>query len=260
MRRPPRPRGVDELMPNAAAAPRAGLPVLEAASLVRDYGPVRAVDHVSFRLGAGEFLSVFGPNGAGKTSLLRLLAGGLRPTAGEVRVSGVPLTIGDRAARARIGILSHLSFLYGRLTARENLLFYGRLHGLEGLRSRVADRLAGVGLERYADRPVDTLSRGTVQRLAVARALLHDPGIVLLDEPYTGLDPHAGAMLQELLSALKDGGRTVVMVTHNLGRGLELADRVAIQVRGRFVFEAERAELDARGLERSYRRAVEERA
>ena len=243
-----------------SAALRTHAPVLEAASLVRDYGPVRAVDHVSFRLGAGEFLSVFGPNGAGKTSLLRLLAGGLRPTAGEVRVSGIPLTVGDRAARARIGILSHLSFLYGRLTARENLRFYGRLHGLADLDSRVPDRLAGVGLERYADSPVDTLSRGTVQRLAVARALLHDPRIVLLDEPYTGLDAYAGAMLQELLSALKDGGRTVVMVTHNLGRGLELADRVAIQVRGSFVFEAERADLDAVGLERSYRRAVEGRA
>ena len=247
-------------MPAAAAAPRVGPPVLEAASLVRDYGPVRAVNHVSFRLGAGEFLSVFGPNGAGKTSLLRLLAGGLRPTAGEVRVSGIPLTVGDRAARARIGILSHLSFLYGRLTARENLRFYGRLHGLGDLDSRVPGRLADVGLERYADSPVDTLSRGTVQRLAVARALLHDPEIVLLDEPYTGLDAYAGAMLQELLSGLKEGGRTVVMVTHNLGRGLELADRVAIQVRGSFVFEAERADLDAVGLERSYRRAVEGRA
>ncbi len=243
-----------------SAAPRTHAPVLEAASLVRDYGPVRAVDHVSFRLGAGEFLSVFGPNGAGKTSLLRLLAGGLRPTTGEVRVSGIPLTIGDRAARGRIGILSHLSFLYGRLTARENLLFHGRLHGLEDLDSRVPDRLRDVGLERYADSRVDTLSRGTVQRLAVARALLHDPEIVLLDEPYTGLDAYAGALLQELLSALKHGGRTVVMVTHNLGKGLELADRVAIQVRGRFVFEARRAELDAGGLERSYRRAVEEGA
>ena len=218
------------------------------------------MNHVSFRLGAGEFLSVFGPNGAGKTSLLRLLAGGLRPTSGEVRVSGIPLTVGDRAARARIGILSHLSFLYGRLTACENLRFYGRLHGLGDLDSRVPDRLADVGLGRYADSPVDTLARGTVQRLAVARALLHDPEIVLLDEPYTGLDAYAGAMLQELLSALKEGGRTVVMVTHNLGRGLELADRVAIQVRGSFVFEAERADLDAAGLERSYRRAVEGRA
>lgn len=243
-----------------SAAPRTHAPVLEAASLVRDYGPVRAVDHVSFRLGAGEFLSVFGPNGAGKTSLLRLLAGGLRPTTGEVRVSGVPLTIGDRAARGRIGILSHLSFLYGRLTARENLVFHGRLHGLEDLDSRVPERLGDVGLDRHADSRVDTLSRGTMQRLAVARALLHDPEIVLLDEPYTGLDAYAGAMLQELLGALKDGGRTVVMVTHNLGRGLELADRVAIQVRGRFVFEAGRAELDAGGLERSYRRAVEEGA
>lgn len=237
-----------------AAAP----PALEAAELVRDYGPVRAVDHVSFRLAAGEFLSVFGPNGAGKTSLLRLLAGGLRPTSGEVRVSGTPLTIGDRAARGRIGILSHLSFLYGGLTARENLVFYGRLHGLGDLDSRVSARLAEVGLERYADSAVDTLSRGTVQRLAVARALLHDPDIVLLDEPYTGLDAYASAMLQELLSALKGGGRTVVMVTHNLGRGLEVADRVAIQVRGRFVFEAARADLNLGSLETSYRRAVEE--
>ncbi len=242
---------------SAAGHLPAGPPALEAGSLVRDYGPVRAVDHVSFRLGAGEFLSVFGPNGAGKTSLLRLLAGGLRPTAGEVRVSGAPLTIGDRAARARIGILSHLSFLYGRLTARENLRFHGRLHGLEDLDSRVPDRLARVGLERYADSPVDTLSRGTVQRLALARALFHDPEVVLLDEPYTGLDAYAGAMLQELLSELRDGGRTVVMVTHNLRRGLELADRVAIQVRGRFAFEAASADLDHADLERSYRRAVE---
>ena len=241
--------------PSAAASP-----VLEAASLVRDYGPVRAVDHVSFRLGAGEFLSVFGPNGAGKTSLLRLLAGGLRPTAGEVRVRGAPLTSGDRAARARIGILSHLSFLYGRLTARENLLFYGRLHGLGDVGPRVSARLAQASLDRYANSPVDTLSRGTVQRLAVVRALLHDPDIVLLDEPYTGLDAYASALLQDLLSVLKGGGRTVVMVTHDLGRGLELADRLAIQVRGRFVFEAERADLDRGGLEASYRRAVEGRA
>ena len=241
-----------------SAVPGSDIPVLEAASLVRDYGPVRAVDDVSFRLHAGEFLSVFGPNGAGKTSLLRLLAGGLRPTAGEVRVSGVPLSIGDRAARGRIGILSHLSFLYSRLTARENLQFYGRLHDLRDLESRVSARLSAVGLERYADSPVQTLSRGTVQRLAVARALLHDPEIVLLDEPYTGLDSYACAVLQDVLSALKGGGRTVVMVTHNLGRGLELADRLAIQVRGRFVFEGERGDLDADRLEQSYRQVVEE--
>lgn len=241
--------------PLAAAAP-VGVPALEAVSLVRDYGPVRAVDQVSFRLFAGEFLTVLGPNGAGKTSLLRLLGGGLRPSSGEVRISGVPLDISDRVARGRIGILSHLSFLYSRLTARENLFFYGRLHGLGNLDSRIASRLADVGLERYAQSPVHTLSRGTVQRLAVARALLHDPQVVLLDEPYTGLDSHASAVLQEVLSELKGGGRTVVMVTHSLGRGLELADRVAIQVRGRFVFEAERNDLDIDRLELAYRRAV----
>ncbi len=247
---------------SASSASRSGaaVPALEAASLVRDYGPVRAVDRVSFRLRPGEFLSVFGPNGAGKTSLLRLLAGGLRPTKGEVRVSGTRLAAGDRAARGRIGILSHLSFLYGRLTARENLRFYGRLHGVDDLDARISARLAEVGLAPRAESPVDTLSRGTVQRLAVARALLHDPEIVLLDEPYTGLDAYAGAMLQEVLSALRDGGRTVVMVTHDLRRGLELADRVAIQVRGRFAFDAKRADLDADALELAYRRAVEERA
>ena len=164
------------------------------------------------------------------------------------------------AARAQIGLLTHQPLLYDNLTARENLLFHGRLHGLEDVGARVSARLAEAGLDRYANHPVDTLSRGTVQRLAVARALLHDPDIVLLDEPFTGLDAYASALLRDVLSALKGGGRTVVMVTHNLGRGLELADRVAIQVRGSFVFEAERAGLDAGGLERAYRRAVEGRA
>ena len=125
-------------------------PVLEAVSLIRDFGPVRAVDHVSFRLGAGELLAVFGPNGAGKTSLLRLLGGGMRPTSGEVRVGGQRLTFGDRSAQARIGVLSHQSFLYGHLTAEANLRFYGRLYGLPALDELILQRLADVGLD-YAD-------------------------------------------------------------------------------------------------------------
>ena len=232
-------------------------PVLEAVSLIRDFGPVRAVDHVSFRLGAGELLAVFGPNGAGKTSLLRLLGGGMRPTSGEVRVGGQRLTFGDRSTQARIGVLSHQSFLYGHLTAAENLRFYGRLYGLPSLDGLILQRLADVGLEQHARSPVRTLSRGTVQRLALARTLLHDPEIVLLDEPYTGLDAYASSVLQEVLTGLKDGQRTVVLVTHNLARGLELADRIAIQVRGRFVLHTPTDGLDIADFELGYRRAVE---
>ena len=215
-------------------------PLLEARDVTRSFGPVRAVDGVSFNLEAGEFLTVFGPNGAGKTTLLRLLAGGLQPTSGEVRLGGERLDPNETAWRGRIGVLSHQTFLYGHLTAAENLRFYAALYGAPG-GEHILDSLARVGLGERAHDRARTFSRGMRQRLALARTLLHDPDLVLLDEPYTGLDAHAAAMLRGVLGALKDGRRTVVMVTHNRAEGLELADRVAIQVRGRF------AHLGARG-------------
>ncbi len=232
-------------------------PVLEAEDLVRDYGPVRAVDGVSVALGPGELLSIFGPNGAGKSSLLRLLGGGLRPTSGEVRIGGAPLRFGDRSWQSRLGVLSHTSFLYGRLTAAENLHFYGRLYGLSDLAERVPARLESVGLAGRADEITENLSRGMRQRLAVARTLLHDPDIVLLDEPFTGLDVHAAALLRDVLGALRDGRRTVVLVTHNLHLGYQLADRIAIQVRGAFAHEGPREDLTYESMEAFYREVVE---
>jgi heme exporter protein A len=231
---------------------------LEAVGLVRDFGGLRAVDGVSFQLQPGELLTVFGPNGAGKTTLLRMLGGVMRPTSGHVRVAGEPADTKGRYWRHRVGVVSHQSLLYGPLTITENLLFYGRLFGLTDLKTRIPERLASLGLSDRARTPVRELSRGLKQRVALARALLHDPEVLLLDEPYTGLDPHASTVLREQLSSLKDGRRTVVLVTHNLIQGLELADRVAIQVHGRFSSVTDSASLDLAGFEALYHATVED--
>ncbi len=242
-----------------SSSPTSGVkPVLQVSGLAREFGPIKAVDGVSFSLEAGQLMTVFGPNGAGKTTLLRVLSGGLRPSAGDVFLRGVKLRTGDPEWHRRIGVLSHQSFLYGHLTLEENLRFFGRLFGLRDLSVRIPQRLEQVGLAARAKSPARTLSRGMRQRLALARTLLHDPDFVLLDEPYTGLDAHAAAVLRHVLASLKDGHRTVILVTHNISQGLELADRVAIQVRGRFVSLEDRSEIDASVFERSYRKRVEE--
>src|SRR5690606_3316441 len=163
---------------------------------------------------------------------------------GEVRLRGVPLDRDETAWRGDIGVLSHRTFLYGQLTAAENLRLYGRLYEVAPLPERVEAGLLQVGLWERRDDRVRTFSRGMLQRLALARTLLHDPHIVLLDEPYTGLDPHAAAMLRRVLERLRDGTRAVVMVTHNLTQGLELADRVAVQVDGRWVSDERRDAID----------------
>jgi heme exporter protein A len=244
------------IAPAPVAARRVG-PVLSARGLTRTYGVVVAVDGVDLELVPGDFLTIFGPNGAGKTSLLSLLGGRLKPTEGEVWVGGQRLDFGVTSWRSRIGVLSHQSFLYGHLTVAENLRFFGRLFGLKDLDVRIPERLEQVGLGDRADFLARQLSHGMRQRAALARALLHDPELVLLDEPYTGLDPYAAAVLRGVLSSLKDGARTVVMVTHNLTQGLELANRVAIQVRGRFAWQGTRQEIDADAFEHFYHRVVE---
>jgi len=239
------------------SAPDAGAaPTVEARGVEKWYGPLPAVRHVDFVLQEGEFLALFGPNGAGKTTLLKILAGLVRPTRGEVRLAGEPVTGGGGAWRRGIGVLSHQTYLYAGLTASENLEFYGRLYGLDRLRERVGEALEGVGLwERRGDR-VRGFSRGMQQRLALARTLLHDPRVVLLDEPYTGLDPHAAALLNGVLERLRDGARTVVLVTHNLTQGLELASRVVVQVGGRWISDEPRAAVDEGRWERVYTERV----
>jgi heme exporter protein A len=232
-----------------AAGPAA---LVEAQALEKWYGPHPAVRQVSFSLSAGQFLTLFGPNGAGKTTLLRLLSGSLRPTRGEVLLGGVPIDYDDPDWRRKIGVLSHQTFLYGQLTAEENLRFFGRLYSLDALSDRVASVLEVVGLSDRRAALVRTLSRGMQQRVALARTLLHEPDFVLLDEPYTGLDPHAARMLRGVLEKLRDGRRTVILVTHNISQGLELADRVVVQVAGRWVSDEPRAGIDALTFEHVY--------
>jgi heme exporter protein A len=229
---------------------------LEARGLIRTYGPVRAVDGISFSLGLGELLVVLGPNGAGKTTLLGMLAGTLRPSEGEIFLRGEPRDASSTEWRAELGVLSHLTFLYGTLSARENLEFWGRIYGLEDAADRIQARLAQVDLLPHAERPVREFSRGMRQRLALARTLLHDPALVLLDEPFTGLDLYAAALLREVLERLRDGQRSVVLVTHQLSEGLSLADRVAIQAGGRFVFLGGRGEIPSGEEEGFYRDRV----
>lgn len=233
-------------------------PFLEARDLVRTYGPVRAVDGISFALSEGELLTVFGPNGAGKSTLLGLLGGSLRPHSGQISFRGEPRDPAETDWRREIGVLSHRSFLYGALSARENLSFYGSLYDLPDLAERVDSRLTEVGLGPAADRRVRGFSRGMRQRLALARTLLHDPSLVFLDEPFTGLDVHASALLREVLVRLKDGHRTVLLVTHSLTEGLALADLVAIQTNGRFAFMGARDEIPSGDEERFYRQQVEQ--
>jgi heme exporter protein A len=216
------------------------------------------VDGISFTLPEGSFLSLFGPNGAGKSTLLRLLSGGLRPTSGELRLGGEPLRTREPGWQRRIGVLSHQTFLYGALTARENLRFFGDLYALDDLEDRIRLGLESVGLGSRGDDPVRAYSRGMRQRLALARTLLHEPAVVLLDEPFTGLDAHAAAVLRDVLARLKDGRRTVVMVTHNLSEGLDLAQVVAIQVQGRIRLWTDAATLRASAdLPALYRETVE---
>ena len=230
-------------------------PLLAATALEKWYGPHAAVRGIDFVLNSGEFLTIFGPNGAGKTTLLRMLAGTLRPTRGTIVLAGVG-DADENAWRRRIGVLSHQTFLYGQLTAEENLRFYGRLYGVADVGGRMEVLLREVGLwDRRRDR-VRTYSRGMQQRLALARTLLHEPELVLLDEPYTGLDPHAASMLKGVLRQLRDGRRTVVLVTHNISQGLELADRVVVQSEGRWISDEPIGEIDPMNFERLYTRRV----
>jgi heme exporter protein A len=202
-------------------------PALKLRGAGRRYGERAALRDVSLELALGQTLVVFGSNGAGKTTLLRMLATLLRPHAGEVQVLGRALPDDGFAVRGRIGFLGHEPLLYRELTGRENLHFHARLHGARA--TRVEEVLDGVGMLARADDPVAELSRGMVQRLAVARAVLHEPELLLLDEPHANLDPAAVAQVQPLIG--RASGRTRVLTSHDPGDGLAGAD-VALGLKG----------------------------
>jgi heme exporter protein A len=227
-----------------------------AAILVRDlrvrFGDVPALRGVSFEVAEGERTAIFGPNGAGKTTLLRVLAGAVRPAAGSLRLAGFDPSRDGAPARAKLGVLSHHTYLYGELTARENLRLYGQLYGVESIGERVDALLERVGLYGRRNDRVGALSRGMQQRLAIARAVLHRPEILLLDEPETGLDLSAHQLLESVLFE-DDSRRTVLIATHDLDQGRRACQTAMVLVSGRLVDRLSAAELDTERLGRLYR-------
>lgn len=223
--------------------------------LTKQFGSRKAVDRVSFELPAGAFLSVFGPNGAGKTTLLRMMATLARPTEGEIVIDGIDVREEPEEVRAAIGLISHEAMLYPDLTAEENLVFYGGLYGVADPKKRAVELLDAVGLKHRRLDTLRTFSRGMTQRVAIARALVNDPHVVLLDEPYAGLDPHAVEVFDELIASVRQD-RTFVMVSHDLEKGLSLATHTLLLAKGRVVDFSERDSLDAGAFRELYRSTV----
>jgi heme exporter protein A len=219
--------------------------MIEIRKLVKAFGNRAVLKGIDLLVAEGEFLTLVGPNGAGKTTLMNVISTLSKPTAGEVRIAGYNLADGAVAVRRQMGLVSHKTLLYDDLSAEQNLRFYARMYDIEDANARIETVLRRVGLWGRQRDPVRTYSRGMQQRLAIARAMLHDPPILLLDEPDTGLDQHAAAMLSDLLHEVGATRRTVLMTTHNLERGLELGNRVAILAGGRITYQADKTELDA---------------
>jgi heme exporter protein A len=230
--------------------------VIEVRALRKEFGVLKAVDGISFDLKRGEFLSIFGPNGAGKTTLIKILTGLTQPSSGTARVAGYEVADGEPEMRHQIGVISHSTALYGDLTPMENLIFFGKMYGLECPQDSAQSALEDVGLSPRRNDRVRTFSRGMVQRLSIARAILHDPSILFLDEPFTGLDIHASNVLKEHLQTLHNKKRTILMTTHDVSCGLEMCDKVAIQVMGRFAIFEDAKDIVKEGFEAMYFNAV----
>jgi len=206
---------------------------VEAHGLGKWFGHVAALHNVTFQIPCRQFVAILGHNGAGKTTLLRILATLTRPSTGTVRIAGLELGEADPEIRRRIGVALHHTLLYNDLTAIENLRFYARLWALPDAEARINELLDQVGLAERRNSLLRILSRGLQQRLSIARALLHRPQVILLDEPFSGLDPTAADEIAGLLSHLRTEGSTVLLSTHDISRGAELADRVLILSAGR---------------------------
>lgn len=230
-------------------------PAIKTKKLSKVFGNRRAVDNVSIEVPQGAFLSIFGPNGAGKTTLLRVLSTLSRATSGTASLMGVDLKEDPDKARDHIGLISHNSMLYPDLTAEQNLLIYARLYGVENPEARVLELLEAVELKHRRLDVVRTFSRGMTQRLSIARALIHDPGVVFLDEPYSGLDPHAVEIFDDLIDQQRDG-RTFVMVSHDLQKGFAMCTHALVLAKGKVVAFDQKDAFDFDEFSALYRSTV----
>jgi heme exporter protein A len=228
---------------------------LEADDIRKTFGHFTALAGISLNVSRGEFLALFGRNGAGKTTFLKIAATLVRHTHGKLRVEGVDINEKPEEARRRIGFLSHNTYLYRDLNPVENLRFFAALYGLGNAEKRIESLLDRVGLRRRALDPVRSFSRGLHQRLGIARVMLHDPSLILLDEPYTGLDANAVETLNQMLDEASAGGKTIILTTHDLDQGLRSATQAVIIDRGKIVFTGAARESGVRDAYASYIRA-----
>ncbi len=231
--------------------------MIEVTHLTKRFGVKTVLKNLDFQVSQGEFVALLGPNGAGKTTFLRILASLSRQTLGDVQIAGYSLPHQASAVRRRLGVVSHLPLLYGDLSAEENLRFYGRMYGVPELDRRILEVLELVGLASRRRDLVRTFSRGMQQRLAIGRAIMHDPEVLLMDEPHTGLDQDASEMLDTVLRQVAARQRTVVMTSHDLVRVADLASRFDVLSRGRIQASTPRAGMPQDGLLAFYRRALE---
>lgn len=229
-------------------------PIIEIEQLTKIYGYLPVLKKLSLTVDRGQFVALLGANGSGKSTLLRLLAGLGRVTGGVIRVGGWEMPAEAAAVRAQVGMIGHQAMLYANLTALENLQFFARLYDLPITErdDRIKSLLQEVGLWKRAHSPMRTFSRGMQQRLSIARALLHDPDILLLDEPYTGLDQDGAAGLDDLLRHTHQAGKTLIMTTHALERAAALSDRIVILNRGKIAYDEKHSGIRAIDLAATY--------
>lgn len=228
---------------------------IETKKLTKVFGDRKALDKVSIEVPEGAFLSIFGPNGAGKTTLVRTLATLSRATPGTALVAGFDAKEEPDKVREHIGLISHNPMLYPDLTAMENLMFTAQLYGVVNAEERVRELLRAVELDHRRFDVVRTFSRGMTQRLSIARALMNDPDVVFLDEPYAGLDPHAVEIFDGLIEQLRDG-RTFIMVSHDLQKGFDVCTHALVLARGRVVSYAPKEDIDFEQFRQLYRETV----
>ena len=231
---------------------------IKADRLKKSYGNFEALRGIDLHVKRGEFFTLFGPNGAGKTTLIKLLATLTDPTSGNLSVCGFDAKKEVNNIRSVIGVISHDPYLYDNLSALENIKFFGALYGLDDIENRARSVIKQVGLEKRMNDIVRTFSRGMKQRLSVARAIVHDPKILLLDEPYTGLDQHGSQIFGEMLSDLKSHRRTILMTTHSIDEGLDLSDRIGILTKGKIVLDCLKNEIQRSGFKDLYISKVED--
>lgn len=226
--------------------------MIKAEGIYKKIGNKEILKGIDLHLKEGEFVTVLGPNGAGKTTLLKILSLLSKPSGGKLAIGGIPVEDNHVEMRSQIGVISHNTFLYDKLTAFENLKFYGEMYQVDNLQDRIYDVIEEVGLQYCLADPVGTFSRGMQQRLSIARAILHNPKVLFLDEPYTGLDQHAIGILNKVLFQLNEHNRTIFMITHNYEQGLELSDKIIIIYKGKITYQEKPKSLGAKEFKQLY--------